>query len=669
MRVQIERGGRLGRRILLKCPWRTDVPEKCKAVDGASPLFDAAGKFKYWSYPLDFGTCRQLREVWGKDLEIGPELLAWAEVERDRMDMLDTILDASVWPVPRIEAQEPILAAAMRTRPFQSVAAAYAATARSCIIGDDPGLGKTLETFGAVVEAGITSGPILVFCPVSAVEATWMRNIWRFMPEDDVITCMGTRGQRTKAFAELHAASQTGRRTWFICNIEMTRVQFDAKCPGPTKHERALAQAQREEDKLDPPCDGDLAWCKYAKRHRIFTNTLWPELFEDEWQAIILDESHRALITTKSLRKKQPQKRVGFGMLKLSDGGLKIALSGTPWRGKAENFWGTLNYLRPDLYPGFWRWGNKYFDTDDNGFGVKIGQLKPEREDDWMRDLRSVMIRRTKREVAKDLPPKRYDGTPLIEGVKDSLWGVWLPMLPAQEKAYAQMTRDALAKLQGGTMYGNGVLAQMTRLRQFATSTGRMIPTGKVDEYGFPEMAFDPQLPSNKFDWLLDFLEERGIAKEDWGDSKVVVASQYTKVIELFRSALAAKGIRSHAITGRTKGSERLRQVDEFQAKGGPRVFFINTFAGGVSITLDAADDLVFIDETWIPDDQEQVEDRIHRVSRVHQVYIHYLRSLGTIEESIGLVTTSRDQMQKYLLDGMRGVEFAKKLITLGSAG
>jgi SNF2 family DNA or RNA helicase len=492
-----------------------------------------------------------------------------------------------------------------------------------------------------------------------------MREVWKWMPEDDVIPCVGTRKQRLEAFRELwEDAAKTGRRTWFICNIEMTRTQFEASCPGPTKKE--IREAIEEERELDEACDGELAWCAYQKRHKSLINHNWPELFQATWQAVVLDESHKALITTKSRRKKQSQTRVGFGMLPIVDGGLRIALSGTPWRGKAENFWGTLNWLRPDLYSAFWPWGTRYFDTENDGFGIKIGSLKPEMEDDWHRDLRSVMIRRTKREVAKDLPPKHYAGTPLIPDDPTSLWGIWLPLLPEQEKVYKAMQRDAIAHLEGGTMYGKGVLAGMTRLRQFATSCGIMVPTGKFDAAGDPELRFKPTMPSNKFDWLLDFLDERGIAKDDWGDSKVVVASQSTEIINLFRAELAFKGIATHGITGQTKRQDRLRQVEEFQSPGGPRVFFINTDAGGVSITLDAADDIVFLDEKWVPDDQEQVEDRIHRISRIHQVTVYYLRSLGTIEEQIGLVTTRRDFIQKKLLDGARGVKFARQLISIG---
>ena len=104
----------------------------------------------------------------------------------------------------------------------------------------------------------------------------------------------------------------------------------------------------------------------------------------------------------------------------------------------------------------------------------------------------------------------------------------------------------------------------------------------------------------------------------------------------------------------------------EFQAEGGPRVFLLNTNAGGVSLTLDAADDVIIVDKTWNPDDQIQVEDRAHRVSRTdHSVTIWNLISEGTIEASIKEINDEREYKYKSLIDGQRGVSFAKQIMKI----
>jgi SNF2 family DNA or RNA helicase len=182
-----------------------------------------------------------------------------------------------------------------------------------------------------------------------------------------------------------------------------------------------------------------------------------------------------------------------------------------------------------------------------------------------------------------------------------------------------------------------------------------------VDEVG----NLHPALPSNKFDWLVWWLAERGITKpsQAWGDSKVLVCSQFSSVLSLFAFELTRLGIATSAITGRVKGADRVAAKNAFQGAGGPRVMLLTTKAGGVSLTLDAADDVIFLDETWVPDDQEQVEDRIHRVSRIHRVTIWYLRSLGSIEHTIATSNLALEDIQKALLDTRRGAGIARQLL------
>jgi SNF2 family DNA or RNA helicase len=656
MRVTIERSDEGKRnRIYLRSPYDPRVVHLCKEVPGGS----WSKTKKVWSYPLDFLTCVTLRRVFGDALDIGPELWQWAAEEKVRREGLNELLDGAQGRCPRVEAQEPKLAAAFASRPYQATGAAFIAAARVGILGDDPGLGKTLEMFGAIVEAGYTEGTFLVFCPSSAIRSTWQREIETWIPNDVAIPCDGTRKQRDAAFATLRGMQDVNagstpthrHRIWFICNIEMARVKFAAECPGPAKRDSYQHLNAAE------ACDGEYVGCPYAKRHKTVIEPMYPALFEREWDAIIVDESQKAIAGTKSRRQKQSQQRVGFGMLPLAEDGVKTLLSGTPWRGKAENFWSCLNWLFPTRYTGSWRWIETFFDVESNGFGRVIKGLKPEMEDAWQEELRSVMIRRTKGEVAPDLPAKMYAGT-----VVGNLKGIWLDMEPAQTAIYHKFAAEAAVRLADGhSMMGNGTLSEIGRMRQLATAPLKFAGFRKVK--GEDEAIYVPEFPSNKFNWICDFLTERGIMGDIFGDRKVIISSNYTKTINLFRQALWAKGVESHAITGDTKPRERARQVAEFQGSGGPRVFFLNVNAGGTSLTLDAADDVVKIDRTWNPDDDTQLEDRAHRISRIHQVTVYSLYSLGTIEEQIARVADEREDIQKVLLDGKRGIEFARKIL------
>lgn len=672
--VDIER---VGNRIHLRTAWAPDVPALCKSVSGAS----WAKSKKAWTYPLDWSTCLELRRVWGERLRVGVELATWAREAKKSAERIRALGEADSADLVRLGASAPQLDAALATRPYQQVGAAYVAAGRRVLIGDEPGMGKTLETIAGIIEAGIV-GPILVFAPKTAVQSVWEKEIKKWDPDGDLVfAAVGSKEQRQHIIntALFNAGMHNTRRVWVIGNIEMARVWIGDECPT----ENCLAdKAKSRQDKdiaANCPYGDDKAKEMFGDHaHAEVREFQYPELFTHDqlpWSAIVVDELHRALICHAAVLKKMTQQRAGMALLPLAPNGLKLALSGTPWRGKPKNFWGTLNWLRPDVYTSYWRWAEKWFEIVDTGYSRDVCGLKEELEDEFTADMRAVMLRRTKQECMPELPRKMYPGAE--EG------GIWLEMLPAQAKSYASMVRDAAMRFEEGTVMATGVLAEFTRLRQLAVSAGRAEvepspqargitlaawrkrnPDADVEVYYSPKTLFKPSLPSNKFDWIIEFLSERGIEKEEpWGEAKVVIASQWTEIIELFADALRSAGIECHTLTGKTSSKDRVRIIEEFQSEGGPRVFLLNTKAGGVAVTLDAADDLIFLDETWIPDDQEQVEDRIHRASRIHQVSIWYIRSSGTIEETIAAQNLSLEEIQKNLMDGSRGVDFARKLL------
>jgi SNF2 family DNA or RNA helicase len=364
----------------------------------------------------------------------------------------------------------------------------------------------------------------------------------------------------------------------------------------------------------------------------------FPELFEQTWTSIIVDESHRFLSGIKGAHAKT-QIAEGLCRLKVDEDGLKVALSGTPIKGKPVNFWGVLHWLDPEQYSSKWTWAQQHLEVQETRFGQSIGGLNPARAEALYRSLDYVMLRRTKSEVAQDLPPKQY-----MEH--------WCEPSVAQQRQYDEM-RDM-----GEAMFGEvsvsvtGVLAELTRLRQIATA---------YQGADGPIMA-----KSCKWEFLIELLEERGLVGGNRFDNgtKYVIASQFGKVIDAMEAEFKKLKVPVLKITGAVTGKNRLKAQEAFQAVGGPRIMLLNTMAGGVAIDLDNhCDELFFMDETFVPDDQEQVEDRIHRVSRIHQVSIHYLYARGSIDEKIANMNISKDQIQKKVLDGRRGVAFALRLL------
>lgn len=507
---------------------------------------------------------------------------------------------------------------------------------------------NTVQTIAAIISAGV-EGDILVLAPTVAANISWPEEMRKWSPRDEAIIVAGNRKKREEALAKLTKRSQAPRR-WVFCNTEMVRTNY-------------VEKHVDDEGRVYPS--------KYTHHY--------PELFyltkdqkqPREWSAIIVDEAHNALITDKSQAYKQTLTRRGFSKLATKPGGKRIAISGTPFRGKPQNLWGILNWLFPDTYKSYWKWAERWFEIQKGYFGgVEDMSLKETSKKAFYKSIQPIMIRRTKAEVAPDLPPKMYAGS-LPPGIsydhpsqKEGLVGHWLEMEPKQQRAYEEMEEFATAALDNGTLVANGVLAELTRLKQFATSYGKL--DTRIDSEGFEVPTFSPSLPSNKLTWLLEFLQELGIDGKYHKDTrKVVVASQFTSIINSFAEEIEKKlkGVKVLKITGAVNMNDRQDAVDKFQHDDAYPILMLNTKAGGVALTLDRADDIVILDETFIPDDQSQVEDRIHRVSRMHSVTVHYVRSIGTVEEKIAKKTIDRDNLQKQLLDGARGVSYARNLL------
>lgn len=511
---------------------------------------------------------------------------------------------------------------------------------------------NTLQTIATMISSDVR-GDILVLAPSSAINVTWPAEIKKWAPEDEVVRVVGTRKKREEALKCLKRQT-THKRRWILCNFDMARAEY--------------VKGTAKDGTVRKP------FYRYSYPHLFFLDYEGDQKNKREWSAVVVDEAHQVLVTTKSQPYKQTLVRCGMGKLSVVEGGKRIAITGTPFRGKTHNIWGLLNWMFPSDYKSYWKWVERWFNTSDNYFGgTEITEVAYGKSADFYRSLAPFMLRRTKKEIAPELPPKMYAGTIPDQidrkaGQEKALIGHWLEMSPKQAKAYDEMVEFAMSNLDSGTLVANGVLAELTRLKQFSSCYGRLEKTYDADGYEIPK--FVPEMPSNKYDWLVEFLDELGIdknvdtSKDDPESRKVVVASQFTSIINLYEKELNKAGIETLKVTGGVKMEDREAAVKTFQSDSGPRVFMLNTIAGGVSLTLDRADDIVILDETFIPDDQEQVEDRIHRVSRNHNVTVHYVRSIGTVEEGIAIKTFERNNVNKQLIDGERGVDFARQILS-----
>lgn len=609
----------------------------------------------YWTVPLSLESCILLRQKYGGRLAPSRELVRWvrgvqsarhsmAHLARQERARLDVLPQAA-----------PRLYRAMKNRPYQLVGARFVAdNLPGCLLADDPGLGKTLIAMGGILEAEIP-GPYLVVAPKTAADATWKREIERWLPSDHrAVILPKFRYQRERKLR----LARFGEKTWLIIHPEIAMVQAYVTC---AKCKRRFVYVRRM-SKLG--CGHPL-----TRRCKKEVTASYKRLFEIEWGAIIADESHDSLIVRS--RSKETQRRRGMVALPLRADGTRIAVSGTPFDSKPHQLWGTLNWLDGKTYSAFYRWAELYWRK--GGYtGFELGEFIHERESMLWDSLSAIALRRTKGEVAKDLPPKIYVGTRLEPHVKDSPIGIWLDMNGEQERAYREMEKYSIARLDSGRLDAMSSLAELTRLKQFACSYGDINEVKKRDrvtgEY-YLDHVYYPRMPSNKLKWISDQLEEWGYPSNPI--SKVVIVSFYTGILECFRAELE-KYFKSKpnkplctAISGRTKQEDRRPIIDRFNTGYGPHIMMLNVKAGGTSITIDSADREIFISETRNPDQQKQAEDRIHRVSNPRHCMYYYLRTMGTVDVGTAIENQQTAMEAHRLLDGRRGVEYVRRILDL----
>jgi SNF2 family DNA or RNA helicase len=648
-----------------------------------------------WTVPLSIESAKLLREKYGNRLRIGSKLRTWllgVRRNRDAMAKLAAAKDAKLYVLPNAA---PKLYKAMRKRKYQRVGVRFVASNHASLEADDPGLGKTLIAMGGILEAEVP-GPYLVIAPKTASDSVWKREIERWLPKPHrAITVADTRLQRERILR----FTTFGPHTWVIVHPEMVMVQTWLICQEKVQRTFRNRKTGRRYRKtvvcgVRSPQENrqkrTLKMCKHIKTRKTkrVDEPSYPQLFDMEWGAIIIDESHESLIRRKGV---PTQRRNGMDKLKVRADGIRIAMSGTPHEDKPHQLWGTLNWLDPVQYSAFHRWAELYWKKGGYS-GWEIGEFIQEREQMLWDSLSAIALRRTKAEVAQDLPPKTYVGTPYNPLDENSPHGIWLDMDGKQAKAYEQMERDSVSHLDSGRLEAVSALAELTRLKQLACSYGRLEVRrvkGRCQKqtqiadpkywcnqcraYGYhmeDREFFIPELPSNKFNWIRDTLEEWGYPNNPI--DKVVFGSFYSGIMRTFAHRLEAyfktkPGKRlSTGITGLVSKRDRAQRIEQFNREGeGPYLMWLNVKAGGTAITIDSASRTVLISETRIPSQQTQLEDRTHRVSNPRSCFYYYLRSLGTVDVGTSIVNQELAQASHRLLDGRRGVEYLRHIVDL----
>jgi SNF2 family DNA or RNA helicase len=298
------------------------------------------------------------------------------------------------------------------------------------------------------------------------------------------------------------------------------------------------------------------------------------------------------------------------------DAGFRIALSGTPF----ENHLGELWSLFAIVFPGLLGSSEQFRER----FALPIERTKdPEARAALSRVLRPFLLRRTKQEVARELPSRTEIQVPVaLSEDERALYE------DARLAAVAELGRKGVKDEQRRFQ----VLAALTRLRLLASHPKLYDATSTV--------------PSSKLARVLELLEE--LRSEG---HRALVFSQFTSHLALVRAALDQAGFASLYLDGSTPAAARQTLIQRFQAGEGD-VFLISLKAGGTGINLTAADYVIHLDPWWNPAVEDQATDRAHRIGQTKPVTVYRLIARGTIEEQIVAMHHDKRALVAGILEG-----------------
>lgn len=284
----------------------------------------------------------------------------------------------------------------------------------------------------------------------------------------------------------------------------------------------------------------------------------------------------------------------------------RIAISGTPVENGVRDLWSIFQFLMPGYLGGREDFRLRY----ELPCQSEVPDMAAVERLRWRTS--AMMLRRTKQEVAKDLPPK-------LESV------VWCDPSARQREHYQSILRHGVEKVealrkQSGEHAGRmQMLTVLLRLRQSCCDL-RLLGE-QPDGLSLAEF-------SSKLARLMELL-----AEAQRGGHRVLVFSQFTSMLALIREALDDEDIDFCYLDGATQ--DRSSVVKRFQQDDGPPVFLISLKAGGYGLTLTAADTVVLFDPWWNPAVEAQAADRIHRIGQTKPATIYKMITRGTVEEKI----------------------------------
>ena len=306
-----------------------------------------------------------------------------------------------------------------------------------------------------------------------------------------------------------------------------------------------------------------------------------------KWLTVILDEGQQI---------KNPDSKAAKAARELNAAN-RLVLTGTPIENRLMDMWSLMAFAMPGVL-GTKAYFKKRFDK----------RKDPTSQSRLASRLRPFLLRRTKLQVAKDLPPRTEEEVfAEMEGIQADLYKAELKRI---QKALLGLDSDEAVKKNSFA-----ILQGLMRLRQICCHPGLIDPKFLKEESAKMTALF----------YLLDQLREEG--------HKVLVFSQFVSMLDIIKARLETESRTYNYLTGQTK--DRKGEIEKFQTTKDPSVFMLSLKAGGAGLNLTSASYVILYDPWWNPAVENQAIDRTHRIGQKNKVIAYRLLTRNTVEEKI----------------------------------
>ena len=461
----------------------------------------------------------------------------------------------------------------------------------------------THNTLSAISYATKHQYKTLVICP-SSLKLNWRKEIEDFTNEKSFVYKYFPK-KRSKEIAYKKEES-----LFHIVNYESLdtyiQIEYKHKCKGKMISSQGKGMISCDCEIIDlnktqkecPHCKNKKSFKTSFNSLQFFKDKAGQDLIPEDYDLIVIDESHRikekktgwTQIILKAFRDVVPR---------------RILISGTAIKSRPSEFFVALNFVNKEEWNNQHDFGVKYCAGYDTGFGWNYDGVSNLEE--LFTRISGNFLRRLKKDVLKDLPPKTYTNIPI-------------ELTDAEYKEYDQIIKS-FKKEEEGEIKEESYLAKIAKLKLF---TGRCKLKRAVD-------------------YIQDIIDS---------GEKIVIMSDLQELAEEVHKLFPNISVLH---TGSMSENDKFESYQRFQKDKNIKIFSGMIMASGVGISLTEASRLMFLGFGWTPGDMMQAEDRIHRASTTHDnIQIITLYCVDTIDEDIMEFLNEKDQVVTMVLDNKR---------------